>query len=234
REMIVAHDEPGRRRALEKLLPMQRSDFEGIFEAMAGWPVTIRLLDPPLHEFLPHGGEETKLLARTLGITRAEVNRLVDSLRESNPMLGHRGCRLGITYPEVTEMQSRAIFEASVLVRRAGHEVFPEIMIPLVATVREFDHQRGIVDAVARETFERMGEEVAYMVGTMIELPRAALTADRIAAHADSFSSAPTTSRRPRSVCLATTPAGFCRCTWSRGSSPTIRSACSTRRAWAS
>jgi pyruvate,orthophosphate dikinase len=188
REMIVAHDEAGRRRALEKLLPMQRSDFEGIFEAMAGWPVTIRLLDPPLHEFLPHGGEETKLLARTLGITRAEVNRLVDSLREANPMLGHRGCRLGITYPEVTEMQARAIFEAAVLVRRAGHEVFPEIMIPLVATVHEFDHQRRIVDAVARETFERMGEEIEYMVGTMIELPRAALTADRIAERADFFS----------------------------------------------
>jgi pyruvate,orthophosphate dikinase len=188
REMILAHDEPGRRRALEKLLPMQRSDFEGIFEAMAGWPVTIRLLDPPLHEFLPHGGEETKLLARTLGVSRVEVNRLVESLRETNPMLGHRGCRLGISYPEVTEMQSRAIFEAAVLVKRAGHDVFPEIMIPLVATVCEFDHQRQIVDAVARETFERMGEAVGYLVGTMIELPRAALTAEKIAERADFFS----------------------------------------------
>jgi pyruvate,orthophosphate dikinase len=188
REMILAHDEPGRRRALEKLLPMQRSDFQGIFEAMAGWPVTIRLLDPPLHEFLPHGGEETKLLARTLGVTRVQVNRLVDSLRETNPMLGHRGCRLGITYPEVTEMQARAIFEAAVLAKRAGHEVLPEIMIPLVATVLEFDHQRRIVDEVARETFERMGEKVEYLVGTMIELPRAALTADRIAERADFFS----------------------------------------------
>jgi pyruvate,orthophosphate dikinase len=188
REMILAHDEPGRRRALEKLLPMQRSDFEGIFEAMAGCPVTIRLLDPPLHEFLPHGGEETKLLARTLGITRPELNRLVDSLRETNPMLGHRGCRLGITYPEITEMQARAIFEAAAQVNRRGIVVIPEVMIPLVATVKEFDHQRRIVDAVARDVFSGMGTDVPYLVGTMIELPRAALTAERIAEHADFFS----------------------------------------------
>jgi pyruvate,orthophosphate dikinase len=188
REMILAHDEPGRRRALEKLLPMQRSDFEGIFEAMAGCPVTIRLLDPPLHEFLPHGGEESKLLARTLGITRFEVNRLVDSLRETNPMLGHRGCRLGITYPEITEMQARAIFEAAAAVARRGLVVLPEIMIPLVATVKEFDHQRRVVDAVATEVLGGLGVDVPYLVGTMIELPRAALTADRIAEHADFFS----------------------------------------------
>jgi pyruvate, orthophosphate dikinase len=188
REMILAHDEPGRRRALEKLLPMQRSDFEGIFEAMAGCPVTIRLLDPPLHEFLPHGGEETKLLARTLGITRPELNRLVDSLRETNPMLGHRGCRLGITYPEITEMQARAIFEAAAQVNRRGIVVIPEVMIPLVATVKEFDHQRRLVDAVARDVFAGMGTDVPYLVGTMIELPRAALTAERIAERADFFS----------------------------------------------
>ncbi|HEX7545553.1 MAG TPA: pyruvate, phosphate dikinase [Gemmatimonadaceae bacterium] len=188
REMIVAHDEAGRRRALEKLLPMQRSDFEGIFEAMAGCPVTIRLLDPPLHEFLPHGGEESKLLARTLGITRGEMNRLVDSLRETNPMLGHRGCRLGISYPEITEMQVRAIFEAAALVARRGLVVMPEVMIPLVATVKEFDDQRKIVDAVAAEVLAGLPEEVKYLVGTMIELPRAALTADRIAEHADFFS----------------------------------------------
>ena len=188
REMILAHDEPGRRRALEKLLPMQRSDFAGIFEAMAGLPVTIRLLDPPLHEFLPHGGEESKLLARTLGISRPEVNRLVDSLRETNPMLGHRGCRLGISYPEITEMQARAIFEAAALVARAGFVVIPEVMIPLVATVKEFDNQREIVDAVAKEVLAGLGEQVPYLVGTMIELPRAALTAGQIAEHADFFS----------------------------------------------
>jgi pyruvate,orthophosphate dikinase len=188
REMILAHDEPGRRRALEKLLPIQRSDFEGIFEAMAGWPVTIRLLDPPLHEFLPHGGEESKLLARTLGITRPEVNRLVDSLRETNPMLGHRGCRLGITYPEITEMQARAIFEAAANVSRRGLVVIPEVMVPLVVTVKEFEHQRRIVDAVARDVLSGLGQDVPYLVGTMIELPRAALTADRIAEHADFFS----------------------------------------------
>src|SRR5439155_8300521 len=123
REMIVARDEGGRRRALAKLLPMQRADFEGIFEAMDGLPVTIRLLDPPLHEFLPHGGEEAKLLARTLDISRAELARIVESLREINPMLGHRGCRLGITYPEITEMQGRAIYEAALRANLSGIDV---------------------------------------------------------------------------------------------------------------
>jgi len=139
REMIVAREEGGRRRALNKLLPMQRADFEGIFEAMDGLPVTIRLLDPPLHEFLPHGGEESKLLARTLGIPRADLNRIIESLRETNPMLGHRGCRLGISYPEITEMQGRAILEAAVRAMRRGIRVKPEIMIPLVSTVKEFE-----------------------------------------------------------------------------------------------
>jgi len=188
REMIVARDEGGRRRALAKLLPMQRSDFEGIFEAMNGLPVTIRLLDPPLHEFLPHGGEESKLLARTLGIDRTELSRIVESLRETNPMLGHRGCRLGITYPEITEMQGRAIFEAAVRAKRTGIDVRPELMIPLVATVNEFDHQRRILDEVARLVIGGMGEELPYTVGTMIELPRAALTADEIASKAEFFS----------------------------------------------
>jgi len=188
REMIVARDEGGRRRALAKLLPMQRSDFEGIFEAMNGLPVTIRLLDPPLHEFLPHGGEESKLLARTLGIDRTELSRIVESLRETNPMLGHRGCRLGITYPEITEMQGRAIFEAAVRAKRRGIDVRPELMIPLVATVNEFDHQRRILDEVARLVIGGMGEELPYTVGTMIELPRAALTADEIASKAEFFS----------------------------------------------
>jgi len=188
REMIVARDIAGRRRALAKLLPMQRSDFEGIFEAMSGLPVTIRLLDPPLHEFLPHGGEESKLLARTLGISRAELLHIVESLRETNPMLGHRGCRLGITYPEITEMQGRAIFEAAVRAKRRGIDVRPEIMIPLVATVKEFDNQRGVLEEVARQVLGGMGEEVPYTIGTMIELPRAALTADEIAKSAEFFS----------------------------------------------
>ncbi len=188
REMIVARDEGGRRRALAKLLPMQRADFEGIFEAMKGFPVTIRLLDPPLHEFLPHGGEENKLLARTLGVPRAELNRIVDGLRETNPMLGHRGCRLGITYPEITEMQGRAIFEAAVRAKRRGIEVLPEIMIPLVSTVKEFDHQRAILEDVRHQVLGVMGEEISYTIGTMIELPRAALTADEIAETAEFFS----------------------------------------------
>jgi pyruvate,orthophosphate dikinase len=188
REMIVARDATGRRRALAKLLDMQRADFEGIFEAMDGYSVTIRLLDPPLHEFLPHGGEESKLLARTLGISRRQLHHVVEDLRETNPMLGHRGCRLGITYPEITEMQGRAIFEAAVRVRRRGLDVRPEIMVPLVATLKEFEHQRAILDDVARQVLKGMGEDLAYSVGTMIELPRAALTADEIATAAEFFS----------------------------------------------
>jgi pyruvate,orthophosphate dikinase len=188
REMIVARDEGGRRRALAKLLPMQRLDFEGIFEAMAGYPVTIRLLDPPLHEFLPHGGEESKLLARTLDLSRAELAQVVESLRETNPMLGHRGCRLGITYPEITEMQGRAIFEAAIRAKRRGVEVRPEIMVPLVSSYREFENQRGILEEAARVVLGAMGEDLDYTIGTMIELPRAALTADEIARHAEFFS----------------------------------------------
>ncbi len=188
REMIVARDEGGRRRALAKLMPMQRSDFEGIFEAMDGLPVTIRLLDPPLHEFLPHGGEESKLLARTLGLPRDELARIVEGLRENNPMLGHRGCRLGITFPEITEMQGRAIFEAAVRAMRRGIDVQPEIMVPLVSTVAEFDNQRAILEDAADQVLGAMGETVDYKIGTMIELPRAALTADEIAKTAEFFS----------------------------------------------
>ena len=188
REMIVARDESGRRRALDKLLPMQRSDFEGIFEAMDGYPVTIRLLDPPLHEFLPHDGKESLILAQTLGIPRTELTRIVSALRESNPMLGHRGCRLGIVYPEITEMQARAIFEAAVRVSRRGIEVLPEIMVPLVADVAELRHQRAIIERAADAVMGVMGEPVPYLIGTMIELPRAALTADEIATEADFFS----------------------------------------------
>ncbi len=188
REMIVAHDEGGRRRALARLLPMQRSDFDGIFTAMDGYPVTIRLLDPPLHEFLPHGGEEAKLLARRIGVTRRDLMRIVESLRETNPMLGHRGCRLGVTYPEITEMQARAIFEAASACQKRGVRVHPEIMIPLVSTVEEFRHQRKIVDRVAELVRHETGIEVQYLVGTMIELPRAALTAGAIAKEAEFFS----------------------------------------------
>ena len=188
REMIVAREEGGRRRALSKLLPMQRADFEGIFEAMDGLPVTIRLLDPPLHEFLPHGGEESKLLARTLGLERADLNRIIESLRETNPMLGHRGCRLGITYPEITEMQARAILEAAVRAMRRGINVKPEIMIPLVSTVKEFDNQRAVIEEVAERVLGGMGEKIPYLIGTMIELPRAALTAAQIAKSAEFFS----------------------------------------------
>jgi pyruvate,orthophosphate dikinase len=188
REMIVARDEGGRRRALQKLLPMQRADFEGIFEAMKGFPVTIRLLDPPLHEFLPHGGEESKLLARTLGLNRDDLNRIVEGLRETNPMLGHRGCRLGITFPEITEMQGRAIFEAAVRASRRGIDVHPEIMVPLVSTVAEFENQRAILQNAADQVLGAMGETIHYTIGTMIELPRAALTAGDIARSAEFFS----------------------------------------------
>ncbi|HUQ48684.1 MAG TPA: pyruvate, phosphate dikinase [Gemmatimonadaceae bacterium] len=188
REMIVARDEGGRRRALAKLMPMQRSDFEGIFEAMNGLPVTIRLLDPPLHEFLPHGGEESKLLARTLGLPREELARIVEGLRENNPMLGHRGCRLGITFPEITEMQGRAIFEAAVRASRRGIDVHPEIMVPLVSTVAEFENQRAILENAADQVLGVMGESISYTIGTMIELPRAALTAGEIAKSAEFFS----------------------------------------------
>ena len=188
REMILAHDEMGRRRALAKLLPMQRSDFEAIFEAMNGFPVNIRLLDPPLHEFLPHGGEEMKMLARQLGVSREELMRVVDALRETNPMLGHRGARLLVTYPEITEMQARAIFEAAVKAKRRGIVVKPEIMVPLIMSAKELAHQRAIIDDVAKQVLGGMGEPIEYLVGTMIELPRAALTAAEIAVHAEYFS----------------------------------------------
>lgn len=188
REMILARDEAGRRRALEKLLPIQRTDFEGIFEAMEGLPVTIRLLDPPLHEFLPHDGNEAQQLASALRMSRAEVSRRVAELRESNPMLGHRGCRLGIVYPEITEMQARAIFEAAVRVARRGVEVHPEIMVPLVSDVAELRHQRAVIEQAAESVMGVMGERIPYLIGTMIELPRAALTADEIATEAEFFS----------------------------------------------
>ncbi len=188
REMIVAQDEAGRRRALAKLLPMQRADFEGIFEAMAGLPVTIRLLDPPLHEFLPHTRAEIAGLAKVMKLPAAKLERIVHSLVEANPMLGHRGCRLGITYPEITEMQARAIFEAAGRVAGRGKKVTVEVMVPLVADVQELVRQAEIIRRVAQEVFHAEGRAVPYLVGTMIELPRAALTADEIAKEAEFFS----------------------------------------------
>ena len=188
REMILASDEEGRREALAKLLPMQRGDFEGIFEAMDGFGVTIRLLDPPLHEFVPHQTATQKEMAEEMGITLAEVKAKVDSLEEFNPMLGHRGCRLGITYPEITEMQARAIIEAAIACKERGIDVKPEIMIPLVGSLKEIQHQANIINTTAAKVFDETGKTIQYMVGTMIEVPRAALTADEIAGVAQFFS----------------------------------------------
>ncbi|MBX6340901.1 MAG: pyruvate, phosphate dikinase, partial [Thermomicrobiaceae bacterium] len=188
REMIIAANEDERRAALAKLEPMQREDFIGIFKAMDGLPVTIRTLDPPLHEFLPHDDEEIEALARELDVPADLIRAKVTALREANPMLGHRGCRLGITYPEITEMQARAIFGAALACAEEGVTVQPEIMIPLVADVRELRRQREVIDRVARELFAQAGREVPYTVGTMIEVPRAALTAGEIASEAQFFS----------------------------------------------
>ena len=188
REMILASDEAGRRVALAKLLPMQRGDFEGIFEAMDGFGVTVRLLDPPLHEFVPHTTEAQDELAKEMGLTLEEVANKVESLAEFNPMLGHRGCRLGITYPEITEMQTRAIIEAALNCKARGIDVHPEIMVPLVGTLKELENQANVINTTAAKVFEERGETVEYKVGTMIEVPRAALTANEIAKVADFFS----------------------------------------------
>jgi pyruvate, orthophosphate dikinase len=188
REMILAENGTGRGRALEKLLPMQRSDFEGIFRAMDGLPVTIRLLDPPLHEFLPVGNAEIKSLAKKMEMDPIKLRGLVDQHRESNPMLGHRGVRLGITIPEITTMQARAVFEAAVNVTREGVKPVPEIMVPLVGTVEELRRQRRLIEKVAEQVFAESGVTIEHLIGTMIELPRAALTADQIAEEADFFS----------------------------------------------
>jgi pyruvate,orthophosphate dikinase len=189
REMILADNEAGRRAALAKLEPMQRADFIALFKIMTGLPVTIRLLDPPLHEFLPHGDKELAEVAAALDIDVAKVKHRVGELSEANPMLGHRGCRLGISYPEIYEMQVRAIFEATVEVRAdTGETVIPEIMIPLVGTKKELDILKGVTDKVAAEISEREGRAIAYQVGTMIELPRAALRAGEIAESAEFFS----------------------------------------------
>jgi pyruvate,orthophosphate dikinase len=188
REMILAESPPRRAIALAKLLPMQREDFAGIFRAMDGLPVTIRLLDPPLHEFLPSGSAEIKDLARKMGTDPARLRARVEQHHEANPMLGHRGCRLGITLPDITWMQAQAIFEAAVEVQGEGVDVRPEIMVPLVSTAEELRRQREVIDEAARDVFEAAGRTVEYLVGTMIELPRAALTAGRIAGCAEFFS----------------------------------------------
>lgn len=188
REMILADTRNGRRRALQELLPMQRGDFEGIFEAMHGLPVTIRLLDPPLHEFVPHELPLQKELAKHMHISPKAVKAKVDELKEFNPMLGHRGCRLGNTFPEITEMQVRAIIEAALNLKKRDIEVKPEIMVPLVGTLKEFEFQEQIIRDTAERVFAERKDSIEYQVGTMIEIPRAALTADQIAIHADFFS----------------------------------------------
>ncbi len=188
REMILADDETGRRAALAKLLPLQRTDFEGIFEAMQGLPVTVRLLDPPLHEFVPHDAKGQQEMADVMGVSVKTIAEKVEGLAEFNPMLGHRGCRLGNTYPEITEMQARAIIEAAVNLKLRGVVAIPEIMIPLIGTVKEFEMQEKLVRGVAEQVFEEKGARVDYLVGTMIEIPRAALVADKIAEKAEFFS----------------------------------------------
>jgi len=188
REMILSSDEKGRKLALAKLLPYQRSDFEGIFEAMAGYGVTVRLLDPPLHEFVPHQQATQKELADEMGISIEQIRQKVSELEEFNPMLGHRGCRLGITYPEITEMQSRAIIEAAMNLKAKGIDARPEIMVPLIGTVAEFTNQAAIINSTAEKVFAERGDRIEYLVGTMIEVPRAALTAEGIAKEAQFFS----------------------------------------------
>ena len=188
REMILAEDEAGRRKALEKLLPYQRDDFYGIFKAMHDLPVTIRTLDPPLHEFLPHDDASQEEMAKEMGISKEKVKAKVEALAEFNPMLGHRGCRLGITYPEITEMQARAIMEAACQLKKEGVNVYPEIMIPLIGTKAELANQKAVVVRVAEEVQKEMNVKVDYKVGTMIEIPRAALTADKVAEEAEFFS----------------------------------------------
>ena len=188
REMILSEDEAGRRKALAKIEPMQKEDFAGIFTAMEGLPVTVRLLDPPLHEFVPHDREQQEEMAKEMGVSAEKIAEKVAQLSEFNPMLGHRGVRLGITYPEIYEMQARAILKAACEVQKSGTKVTPEIMIPLVGTKAEFDVMREMVDRIAKEVFASQGTEVKYTVGTMIEIPRACIIADKIAEQAEFFS----------------------------------------------
>jgi pyruvate, orthophosphate dikinase len=184
----LAEDREARVRALDKLFPFQKSDFYGIFKEMEGYAVTIRTLDPPLHEFLPKTHEEAEELSQKIGVPANRIWDKVQELHETNPMLGHRGCRLGISYPEITEMQARAIIAAACEIAKEGRKVVPEIMIPLIADIRELEHQRKIVDHVAQDVMTQYGVSVEYQVGTMIELPRAVLLADEIARQAEFFS----------------------------------------------
>ena len=188
REMILAENAEGRRKALAKILPYQQEDFKGIFKAMAGCPVTVRLLDPPLHEFVPHDLKGQQEMADTMGVSLQYIQQRVESLCEHNPMLGHRGCRLGNTYPEITQMQTRAILGAALELKKEGVETHPEIMIPLTGILYEFKEQENVIRAEAKKLFEEVGDSIDFKVGTMIEIPRAALTADRIASSAEFFS----------------------------------------------
>ncbi len=188
REMILADTVADREKALKKLLPFQREDFDGLFRAMRDKPVTFRLLDPPLHEFLPHEAAAPQTLGRKIGISAETIARRVDELHEFNPMLGHRGCRLGIVYPEITRMQARAIFEAACDVKRDRVGVLPEVMIPLVGFLAEFKDQEKIIRETAAQVFGEKGVKVAYLVGTMVEVPRAAVRAEEIAQGAEFFS----------------------------------------------
>ena len=188
REMILSKTAEGREKALAKLLPYQKADFKGILEAMDGYPVNIRLLDPPLHEFVPHDAAGQETMAQEMGVSVQEIKQRVDSLAENNPMLGHRGCRLGITFPEITAMQTRAILSAACELKKEGKNPMPEIMVPLIGILYEFHQQKEIIEKVAKEVFAEYGVEVEFEIGTMIEIPRAALTADRIATEAQYFS----------------------------------------------
>ncbi len=188
RQMILAKNIEDRRAAIMKLLPFQKEDFRGILKAMEGHPVTIRLLDPPLHEFVPHEAALQESLAKEMGVTAAEIKARVEALSEFNPMLGHRGCRLGIMYPEITEMQGRAILEAAAELVQEGVDARPEIMVPLVGHVKELTHQRAIIEAAYEDVKANIGEIPGLLIGTMIEVPRGALTADEVATAADFFS----------------------------------------------
>ena len=188
REMIVSKTPEQRAKALAKLLPMQRGDFEAIYREMKGYPVTIRFLDPPLHEFVPHSDEDITALAKEMGMSFEELKNIVEDLHEFNPMMGHRGCRLAVTYPEIAEMQTRAVIEAAINVNKEGMNVVPEIMIPLVGEVKELKYVKDIVTKTADEVIKKAGVQLKYLVGTMIEIPRAALTADEIAKEAEFFS----------------------------------------------
>ena len=188
REMILAETTDGRKKALEKLLPYQKQDFYGILKAMDGYPVNVRLLDPPLHEFVPHDLEGQEAMAKEMGVSVHHIQQRVNSLSEHNPMLGHRGCRLGNTYPEITAMQTKAILGAAIQLKKEGYDPHPEIMVPLIGIVKEFDVQETVIRQTAAELFAEEGVEIPYRIGTMIEIPRAALTADMIAKKAEYFS----------------------------------------------